>query len=106
MGIFTNKREARPWERITLNRQLGDEVFHPTTLVNFRQRLLDHDLSRLGFETVMEALKQLLGWAKVKLRNYFIGAAGNVKRWPRREAWKLHQGLSAAVAQAAALADH
>ena len=39
-----------------LNRQLGDEVFHPTTLVNFRQRLLDHDLSRLGFETVMEAL--------------------------------------------------
>jgi hypothetical protein len=24
-----------------LNRQLGDELFHPTTLVNFRQRLLD-----------------------------------------------------------------
>jgi transposase len=39
-----------------LNRQLGDEVFHPATLVNFRQRLLDHDLSRIGFETVMEAL--------------------------------------------------
>jgi len=27
-----------------LNRQVGDELFHPTTLVNFRQRLLDHDL--------------------------------------------------------------
>jgi len=39
-----------------LNRQLGDEVFHPTTLVNFRQRLADHDLNRIGFATVLEAL--------------------------------------------------
>ena len=39
-----------------LNRQLGDDMFHPTTLVNFRQRLLDHDLSQLGFTAVMEAL--------------------------------------------------
>jgi hypothetical protein len=38
-----------------LNRQVGDEVFHPTTLVNFRQRLLDHDLSTLAFATVLEA---------------------------------------------------
>jgi hypothetical protein len=35
---------------------LGDEVFHPATLVNFRQRLLDHDLSQIGFAAVMEAL--------------------------------------------------
>jgi transposase len=39
-----------------LNRQVGDELFHPTTLVNFRQRLLDHELSRLGFQTVVDAL--------------------------------------------------
>src|SRR6185503_3617413 len=26
------------------------------TLVNFRQRLLDHDLSTIGFETVLQAL--------------------------------------------------
>jgi hypothetical protein len=39
-----------------LNRQVGDEVFHPTTLVNFRQRLLDHDLSTIGFQSVVEAL--------------------------------------------------
>jgi transposase len=39
-----------------LNRQLGDAGFHPTTLVNFRQRLVGHDLSRLGFEAVLEAL--------------------------------------------------
>jgi hypothetical protein len=41
-----------------LNRQVGDELFHPTTLVNFRQRLLDHDLSTIGFEMVLEALVQ------------------------------------------------
>jgi transposase len=41
-----------------LNRQVGDDLFHPTTLVNFRQRLLDHDLSQIGFAAVMEALIQ------------------------------------------------
>ena len=55
-------RQAVEWLRyhagwnFALNRQLGDEMFHPTTLVNFRQRLLDHDLSQLGFTAVMEAL--------------------------------------------------
>ena len=39
-----------------LNRQVGDELFHPTTLVNFRQRLLDHDLSTIGFALVLEEL--------------------------------------------------
>jgi hypothetical protein len=38
-----------------LNRQVGDALFHPTTLVNFRQRLLDHDLSTVGFALVLEA---------------------------------------------------
>ncbi len=39
-----------------LNRQLGDEVFHPTSLVNFRRRLLQHEQSALGFASVLEAL--------------------------------------------------
>ena len=39
-----------------LNRQLGDEVFHPTSLVNFRHRLLEHEQSALGFATILEAL--------------------------------------------------
>ena len=39
-----------------LNRQVGDELFHATTLVNFRQRLLDHDLGTIGFAMVLEAL--------------------------------------------------
>jgi IS5 family transposase len=29
------------------------------------------------------------GLAKVKLQNYFIGAACNLKRWLRRLAWEL-----------------
>ena len=39
-----------------LNRQLGDPLFHPTTLVNFRQRLIDHDLSALGFQIILDGL--------------------------------------------------
>jgi len=39
-----------------LNRQVGDKGFHPTALVYFRQRLLDHDLSTIGFAAVLDAL--------------------------------------------------
>jgi transposase len=41
-----------------LNRQLGDEVFHPTSLVNFRHRLEEHQQSALGFTTLLSALEQ------------------------------------------------
>jgi hypothetical protein len=41
------------------------------------------------------------GLAKVRLQNYFIGAACNVKRWIRREVWNLRQGASALTAEAA-----
>ena len=40
-----------------LNRQLGDGVFHATTLVNFRARLVEHDQSTLGFTTILKALE-------------------------------------------------
>lgn len=39
-----------------LNRQLGDELFHPTSLVNFRQRLIDEGLDPLGFQTILDGL--------------------------------------------------
>lgn len=39
-----------------LNRHVGDDLFHPTTLVNFRQRLVEHDLSAIGFQAVLDAL--------------------------------------------------
>jgi hypothetical protein len=40
-----------------LNRQLGDEVFHPSSLVNFRHRLEEHQQSALGFTTILNALE-------------------------------------------------
>ena len=39
-----------------LNRQLGDTVFHPSSLVNFRNRLEEHQQSALGFKTILDAL--------------------------------------------------
>jgi hypothetical protein len=41
-----------------LNRQLGDPGFHPTSLVNFRQRLHEHQQSALAFKTILEALQE------------------------------------------------
>src|SRR6266404_6734552 len=41
-----------------LNRQLGDPVFHPTSLVNFRNRPLEHQQSALGFTTILDALEK------------------------------------------------
>jgi hypothetical protein len=44
------------------------------------------------------------GLPKVKLQNYFIGAACNVKRWIRLEAWKLRQAMSVGAVEAASAA--
>ena len=41
-----------------LNRQLGDELFHHTTLSNFRQRLIENKQSALGFQTILDALAE------------------------------------------------
>jgi transposase len=41
-----------------LNRQLGDELFHPSSLVNFRARLIEGGLSSVGFETILDGLVQ------------------------------------------------
>ena len=38
--------------------QLGEQQFHPTTLVHFRQRLLEQDLSAVAFQTVLDALAE------------------------------------------------
>ncbi len=44
-----------------LNRQLGDELFHPTTLVNFRQRLEENQQSTLAFQVILDGLVEA-GW--------------------------------------------
>jgi IS5 family transposase len=41
-----------------LNRQVGDAVFHPTSLVNFRHRLEEHQQSALAFTTILQALEE------------------------------------------------
>src|SRR5256885_1385894 len=46
------------------------------------------------------------GLAKVKLQNYFIGAACNVKRWIRCELWKLRQAGLVAAQVASATVRH
>ena len=58
-----------------LNRQVGDELFHPSSLSDFRQRLLDHKLSAIGFEAILDGLvdaglvpqhsRQRLGYRRV-----------------------------------------
>ncbi len=50
-----------------LNRQLGDETFHPTSLVNFRSRLAEHDQSALGFRAILDALVEA-GWVSRRSR--------------------------------------
>jgi transposase len=44
--------------KLALHLSLADPGFHPTTLVYFRQRLLQHAKSDLAFEAVLEALQQ------------------------------------------------
>ena len=39
------------------------------------------------------------GLAKVRLQTYFAGAACNVKRWIRREAWRISQAVSVSAAE-------
>ena len=41
-----------------LHRQLGDELFHPTTRVNFRPRLIEPEQSALGFQAILDALAE------------------------------------------------
>jgi transposase len=44
--------------KLALNLKLGAERFHPTTLVNFRQRLLEAGKSDLALRAVLEALEE------------------------------------------------
>jgi hypothetical protein len=43
------------------------------------------------------------GLPKVRLQNYLIGAACNIKRWLAHEGWEIRQRLAAAGAAAAAV---
>ena len=44
--------------KLALNLSLNDRGFHSTTLVNFRQRLLDNDKGHVAFQAIIEALQK------------------------------------------------
>jgi len=44
--------------KLALNLELGAQGFHPTSLVTFRQRLLEHQQGRLAFDAVLGALQE------------------------------------------------
>jgi len=44
------------------------------------------------------------GLAKTRLQNWFIGAACNLKRWCRRQAWELQQGVGGRYTETVAIA--
>ena len=43
--------------KLALNLELGERGFHPTTLVAFRQRLLDNEQGKVAFDAVLQALQ-------------------------------------------------
>jgi len=43
--------------KLALNLELGERGFHPTTLVTFRQRLLENEQGKVAFDAVLEALQ-------------------------------------------------
>jgi transposase len=44
--------------KLALNLELGAKSFHPTSLVEFRKRLLAHKKARLAFEVILTALRE------------------------------------------------
>lgn len=44
--------------KLALNLEIGAKSFHPTSLVEFRRRLLEHDKSRLSFEAILQGLQK------------------------------------------------
>src|SRR5256885_13751713 len=44
--------------KLALNLELEEKGFHPTVLVYFRQRLLEHNQAGVPFEAVLQALQE------------------------------------------------
>jgi len=43
---------------IALGREIGDDLFHSTTLVRFRQRMVEQEQSKLAFDAVLSGLRE------------------------------------------------
>ena len=44
--------------KLALGMETGEAAFHPTSLVKFRERLLEHGLEQLGFDAVLEQMSE------------------------------------------------
>lgn len=53
--------------KMALGMALDEPAFHPTSLVKFRQRILAHGLERLGFEGVLDSMRDA-GYLRKKTR--------------------------------------
>lgn len=53
--------EACTWDgrwKLALHMEVDEPAFHPTTLVKYRNRLIRHGLEGLGFEGVLDAMRE------------------------------------------------
>lgn len=79
--------EACTWDgrwKLALQMEVDEAGFHPTTLVKFRDRLVQHGLERLGFEGVLHAMREA-GYLPKKTRqrldsSHVIGLVSRMSR--------------------------
>jgi hypothetical protein len=81
--------EACTWDqrwKLALHMEVDEPGFHPTTLVKFRNRLIEHGLERIGFEGVLNAMREA-GYLPKKTRQRLDSShvIGQVSRMSRLE---------------------
>lgn len=81
--------EACTWDgrwKLALHMEVDEAGFHPTTLVKFRNRLVEHGLERVGFEGVLSAMREA-GYLPKKTRQRLDSShvLGLVSRMSRLE---------------------
>jgi transposase len=79
--------EACTWDgrwKLALHMEVDEPGFHPTTLVKFRERLVRHGLGRVGFDGVLNAMREA-GYLPKKTRqrldsSHMIGLVSHMSR--------------------------
>lgn len=79
--------EACTWDhrwKMALHMEIDEPGFHPTTLVKFRNRLIEHGMERIGFDAVLNAMREA-GYLPKKTRqrldsSHVIGLVSHMSR--------------------------
>jgi transposase len=73
--------------KLALGMEAGEKAFHSTSLVRFRQRLLDHGFESLGFQAALEAMREAgyLGRKNQRQRLDSTHVVGLISRMSRLE---------------------